>query len=81
MKTSFNIDFSRYCRHQELTDILAGLAESYPDLAKLHSIGKSVEGRDTWSMEITSEKGGPAEKKLAYYIDAMAHAEELVGSL
>ena len=32
-------------------------------------------------MEITSQTGGPAEKKPAYYIDAMTHAEELAGSV
>jgi murein tripeptide amidase MpaA len=52
------------------------LAEAYPDLAKLSSIGTSSRGRDVWLIEITNSATGPAEHKPGFYIDAHIHAEE-----
>jgi len=73
------IDFSHYHRYQELTDILKSLAESYPNLATLHSIGKTPQGRDLWVMEITNKKTGASADKPAYWIDGNTHGGEVTG--
>lgn len=77
----FSIDFARYYKYQELSDILSGLADAYPDLVELHSIGKSHQGRDLWLMEITNPETGAADGKPGYYIDGNTHPEEVTGSI
>jgi len=73
------MDFSHYHKYQELTDILNSLAQRYPELATLHSIGKSPQGRDLWVMEITNKKTGAANDKPAYWIDGNTHGGEVTG--
>lgn len=71
-------DFSHYHNYQEMTDFLKSLADHYPTIAKLHSIGTSSQGRDLWVMEITN-KSKPAEDKPAYWIDGNTHGPEVTG--
>ena len=42
-----------YYTHQELVDRLISLANDYPDLVKLISIGSSAEGRDIWAIKLS----------------------------
>jgi len=69
----------KYYTYDELTAALEQLAEKYPHLAKLESIGKSYEGRELWVMTITNFATGPAEEKPAYWIDANIHSAEITG--
>jgi murein tripeptide amidase MpaA len=78
---SFEIDFSRYYDYQEIADILRDLAETYPQLATRHSIGKSYRDRDLWLIEITNKESGEPDTKPGYYIDGMTHPEEVSGSM
>ncbi|TRL41214.1 M14 family metallopeptidase [Rhizobium straminoryzae] len=71
-----DIAFDRYYTYDEMTERLKALAAAYPELATLSSIGKSLQGRDVWLMEIGNPKTGPALEKPGYYIDAQIHAEE-----
>ncbi len=50
----FPTDDSRFHNYSEATSALKSLASKYSDIAKLHSIGKSIEGRDVWAMNINS---------------------------
>ena len=43
--------------HKEMTAFLQKISQQYPDITKLTSIGKSVEGRDLWVMEISDTPG------------------------
>ncbi|MCC6446526.1 MAG: carboxypeptidase [Armatimonadetes bacterium] len=74
------ITFDRYWRYEELAGILNGLAEDYPGLMKLESIGKSHEGRDIWLATVTNLETGPAEEKPAFWVDANIHATEVSAS-
>ncbi|HYF94344.1 MAG TPA: M14 family metallopeptidase [Symbiobacteriaceae bacterium] len=74
------IDFSKYHRYDELVGDLQRLAEAYPDLTRLYSIGKSFEGRDLWCLEITTHATGDHGDKPGYYIDANLHAGEVTGT-
>lgn len=74
-------DFSHYYTYEELTSFLKSIQEKYENLAKLHSIGKSAQGRDIWLMEITNFKTGPGNDKSGYYIDGNLHASEVAGSM
>lgn len=73
------IDFSKYTHHGNLTALFQGLTVRYPELARLHSVGKSLYGRELWSLQITDrvnsvEPGEPMFK----YVGNM-HGNEAVG--
>ena len=74
------IDWTRYYKYAEMTDILRGLEAEYPELLKVLSAGKSLEGRDIWYAEITNTRTGPAAEKPAYHINGNHHAGEVTGS-
>jgi murein tripeptide amidase MpaA len=74
---AYEIDFSEYFLYDDLTKHLHGLAEAYPNLASLASIGKSFRGRDVWCMTLTNPATGRDSDKPAFYIDANIHAEEV----
>jgi len=77
---SYPLDFSEYFRYDDLTAHLHGLADAYPELAHLQSLGRSWRGREIWAMTITNSVMGAPESKPAYYIDAHIHAEEVATS-
>lgn len=68
-----------YHSHEQLTEVFANLTEKYPKLAKIHSLGKSVNGEDLIAIEISKDVG---EHKLLVpmfkYIGNM-HGDETVG--
>ena len=74
---SYSIDFTEYFLYDDLTRHLHGLAEAYPGLSSLASVGKSFRGRDVWCMTITNAATGKDADKPAFYIDANIHAEEI----
>src|SRR5437899_3271622 len=74
---AYSIDFTEYFLYDDLTRHLHGLAEAYPRLCKLHSIGRSFRGREVWCMTITNFASGSDSDKPAFYIDANIHAEEI----
>ncbi|MCL2498008.1 MAG: M14 family metallopeptidase [Symbiobacteriaceae bacterium] len=73
--------YDHYYTYAELTQALEKLQQSYPQLAKLLSIGKSPQGRDLWLMEITDPTTGTPCSKPAYYVDGNHHAGEVTGSM
>lgn len=70
----------KYMTHDELSQFLLRLQSEHPNLAALHSIGKSVDGRDLWALElranVTAERplGQPMTKMVANM-----HGDETVG--
>src|SRR4028119_343956 len=76
MKTSFD----EYLRYKDLTRTLHALAEEHPSLCRVASIGKSVEGREIWLVELTNARTGPADEKPAFWVDGNTHAGEVTGS-
>ena len=76
----YELDFGEYFLFDDLTQHLQGMAEAYPDLARLESIGKSWQGRDVWCMTLTNPKTGTHDSKPAFYIDGHIHAEEVATS-
>ena len=77
MKTNFDA----YLRYEELTRTLHTLAEEYPGLCKVESIGRSYEGREIWLAELTNAGTGPAGEKPAFWVDGNTHAGEVTGSM
>ena len=75
------LNYNTYYQYQALTEALENFQHTYPDLAKLHSIGKSYEGRNIWCMELTNQKSGPGEEKPGFYLDGNTHAGEVTGTM
>ncbi len=73
-----DIQFDRYYRYDDLTQILQSFAEEYPDLVKIESIGNSHEGRDIWLVTVTH--GNDARQKPALWVDGNIHASEVSAS-
>ena len=40
---------------EEVTNTLHRFTEQYPDITRLYSVGKSVQGRDLWVIEISDQ--------------------------
>ena len=73
-------DFARYHTYDEMTAYMRALADAYPRLATLVSIGTSHGGRNLWLMALTNQATGRAEEKPALYIDGNCHGEEIIAS-
>jgi murein tripeptide amidase MpaA len=69
--------FDHYYRYDELTELLHQMAEAYPHLLRLESIGKSHEGREIWLATVTRFETGPAEEKPALWVDGNIHSVEV----
>lgn len=68
---------SAYNNYKEATEILKNVAARNPDIASLFSIGKTVEGREIWTLRVnTTAKGEtPSAKPGAFYVGTH-HARE-----
>ncbi|KFM74875.1 Carboxypeptidase M, partial [Stegodyphus mimosarum] len=73
-----DIDFV-YHNYQSMTSVLHQLANEYPQLTKLYSIGKSTQGRELWVILVTSDpQEEPLLKPNVKYVANM-HGNEAVG--
>lgn len=70
----------KYVNHEELSEILKGFAEEYPDYVDLEEVGKSLEGREIWAVTITDKKTGKHSDKPAMLVSACIHAGEITGT-
>jgi murein tripeptide amidase MpaA len=75
------MEFDRYYDAAQTEAALKGLADAYPELASLHNIGTSLQGRGLWLIEITNKATGDPGDKPGYYIDGVTHAEEVSGAV
>lgn len=68
-----------YTHYEELQRLFHSLVEKYPHLARVFSIGKSVEGRDLLVLEISENVNhrSPGEPMVKYV--ANMHGDEAVG--
>jgi murein tripeptide amidase MpaA len=72
-----DVQFDRYYRYAELSEILLQYLEEYPQLVALDSAGKSYEGRNIWVLTVTNAATGQAEEKPALWVDGNIHATEV----
>jgi len=66
-----------YLKYEEITRIVHDWAKANPGLVRVKSIGKSVEGRDLWVLEIGKN---PDQARAAAWVDGNMHAIEVCGS-
>lgn len=70
---------ARYHSTDDVRDMFARLAKEYPDLAKVHSIGQSTEGRDLTVVEITKNVRKRSILVPMFKYVANMHGDETVG--
>ena len=72
---ALDIDWNTRYTFAELEAQLSAMAEQYPDITELYSIGTTWQERDLWCLEITNEKI-PAEEKTGIGVFANIHGGE-----
>ena len=78
-KPKVEIAWNRYYSSEGLWDWMKKIAQAHPNLAKIESIGKSVEGRDILTLTITDFSTGKDTEKPAMWIDGNIHSNEIQG--
>jgi hypothetical protein len=78
--TKVPIAFNRFYSVAEFEAKLKALAEAYPNLCTLESIGTSSQGRPLWMLTINNPATGAVDTKPAMYIDGSIHANEIQAS-
>lgn len=72
--------WNKYYTNSGVADICNRLAKAFPDLVKVETIGKSVQGRDIIVITVSDKKAGDPDKKPAFWIDGNIHSIELQGT-
>jgi len=67
-----------YHTYDDLTSTLTALAAAHPNIARLISAGKSIQGRDLWFMKISDNVDVEEDEPEFQYISSM-HGNEPVG--
>ena len=70
---------SGYHNYAELTQFLQDLANTYPNLSRLISLGQSVQGRELWAIHITDNPDIEEDEPEFKYISTI-HGDEPVGT-
>ncbi|CAL8120113.1 unnamed protein product [Orchesella dallaii] len=69
-----------YPRYKETTELLNGLQSGFPELVKIYSVGKSVEGREMWVINLRANMGqNRSLLQPPMKIVANMHGDETVG--
>lgn len=68
-----------YHSYSSLTSELQTYANTYPNITRLYSLGKSVEGRDLWALLITDNPDEEEDEPEFKYVSTM-HGDEPVGT-
>ncbi|MFC1565260.1 M14 family metallopeptidase, partial [candidate division KSB1 bacterium] len=77
---SQNLIFDHNHTFSETVDYLNSVVRAYPDITKLHVIGKSYLGKDLIVIEITNHETGDGLSKPGYWFDGNLHAGEVMGA-
>lgn len=70
--------YNKYYNYVDLTGRLQSLAQKYPHIANLSSIGQSVEGRELWVMRITKDPNIDTPGKPKFKYVGNMHGDETV---
>ena len=68
-----------YFNYEQLTDYLHYMSEKYSNIIKVHSIGKSVQNRNLWVVEINTDAENRSLLKPMFKYVANMHGDEAVG--
>lgn len=74
------IAFNRYYTHAELNDHVRRIAQAYPELVELVTIGESLEGREMLVAIVSPRNRPPHTDKPAIWIEGNVHGNEVQAS-
>jgi hypothetical protein len=74
------LKFDHNHTYAEVAHYLHQVVTAYPNITKLHTIGKSFEGRDLLVLEVTNQSTGDALSKPGFWMDGNLHAGEVMGA-
>lgn len=69
----------KHHNYASMVAFLTKISTTYPDITKLYTIGKSVEGRELWVMEISDNAGIHEVGEPEFRYVANMHGNEVVG--
>ena len=72
-----DLRFDHWYDYEQMSRALHDLADAYPELLSIESIGKSVGGRDMWLVTLNNAETGPDTAKPALFIDGNIHGNEI----
>ncbi|MBZ9627054.1 M14 family metallopeptidase [Psychroflexus sp. CAK1W] len=72
--------WNRYNTYAGIVDLMEKIADAYPKLSRLESIGKSYQGKDIYMLTISDFNTGNPDEKPAMYIDGNIHSNEIQGA-
>ena len=73
-----NLDFDNYPSYTTIAQKLQELAAKFPKIARLESVGKSVQGRELWAMKISDNVVIDEVEPEFKFISSM-HGDEITG--
>jgi hypothetical protein len=73
-------DTDGYHTYDQMTAALQSVVRAHSDIASMLSLGKTLEGRDIWLVEIANRVGTPVDQRPALLIAANLEGDHLVGS-
>jgi len=68
-----------YHTYSDVADEMKALQAKYPNLCKMESLGKTVEGRDIWALKVSKGAGGDTSEKPGILFTGLTHAREPMG--
>ena len=74
------VQFEHFYSYEEIDGFLRALADTFSDLCRVESIGRSSEGRDIHLLTLTDFTTGSPEERPGYVIHAGIHAHELASA-
>lgn len=77
---AYELNFNRNHLYEEVVAYLKWVTKTYPNITRLHNIGKSYLGKDLLVLEITNQTNGKASEKPGYWIDGNLHSSEVMGA-
>ncbi len=79
-KVDLSAPDSRYQNPTKIESAMKQYAAAYPSITKLVSIGKSLQGRDIWAIQITENASKASASKPHVFFNSMHHAREVMTS-
>lgn len=73
------LDDPKYDNYESVTILFKRLQKDYPDLAKLHTVGRSVRNRELWALEINGNVHNRTLLTPMFKYVANMHGDESIG--
>jgi len=72
--------YDHWYSYDEMTQYVREAADVCGELCRLHSLGRTPEGRDIWMLEVSDQSAGDTDTRPAFLVHANIHAKEVAGT-